>query len=181
MFILIDESGIHAQTGHSTIALVYVETPNLEKLEDQVTQIEKDLGIHNFHWAHRNWKIREQFIGSLAKADFKVKIAVLPNPVKIDESMEEALQHLIIEKHINQVLIDGSKPKHYTRKLKKVLRDKGVSVKKLRMVNDQSVPAMRIADAVAGLSRYHYDQPENTQATKLYKVIKPKIELTIEI
>lgn len=181
MIILIDESGIHAQTGHSTIALVYVEIANLEQLEKQILKVEQAIGIYGFHWAHRNWKIREQFITGLAKANFKVKLALLSNPVKIDYSMEEALQHLIIEKRINQIMIDGSKPKRYTRKLKKVLRDKGVSVKKLRAANDQAIPALRLADAIAGLSRYHHDKPEQSQAANLYKQIEPKIDLIIQL
>ncbi len=181
MIILIDESGIHAETGHSTIALVYVEITNLEQLEEKILQAEQTIGIHGFHWAHRNWKIRDYFISQLATADFRVKLALLSNPVKIDDSMEEALQHLIIEKHIHQIMIDGSKPKRYTRKLKKVLRDKGVSVKKLRTANDQTVPALRLADAIAGLSRYHHDKPRQPQAAKLYKQIEPKIELIIQL
>jgi len=181
MYIVIDESGIHKQDGKSVIALVYIETNNLAKLEVLVTQTEEDLEIKPFHWAHTNWKVREKFISAITRGQFNIKLAIIPNPVKIDASMEEALRHLIVEKHINQILIDGSKPKSYSRKLKKILRDKGVSVKKLRTINDQSSPAMRVADAVAGITRYHSEKPDNQQIKPLYKKIKPKIEIIIQL
>lgn len=180
MYVFVDESGVHSPSGFSSVAIVYVKTSDIERLEQKVLEAERSAGIHGFHWAHRNWQIREKFITSLVDAKFKVKIAILTNPTLIDRRLEEALAHLIIEKHIHHILIDGSKPKKYVQRLKKVMRDKGVSVKKIRTINDQSAPIMRIADAFAGLLRYHYDKP-GSQATKLFELVKNKVEIIVQI
>lgn len=181
MNIFIDESGIHSPVGHSTIALVYIQTTDLAKLEKQIIAAEIEAGMYGgFHWAHRNWIMRERFITAMISADFKIKLALLINPINMDASLEDALRHLIIEKHIERIFIDGNKPKSYTRRLKKILRDKNVSVKTLRTVNDQAMPAIRLADAVAGLCRYYHDQPDS-RAKPLYKLLKPKITVTLEL
>jgi hypothetical protein len=60
------------------------------------------------------------------------------------------------------------------------LRDKGISVKKLKTGNDESYPALRIADAIAGIVRYKNDNPENKNVSYLYDLIKNKILITIE-
>lgn len=93
---------------------------------------------------------------------------------------EYALQHLVIEKNISAIIIDGKKKKSYERKLKKVLRDKGISIKKLKTGNDESYPALRIADAIAGIVRYKNDNPENKDILPLYNLIKTKISITLE-
>lgn len=79
------------------------------------------------------------------------------------------------ERSLERLHIDGKKGKNYERILKKLLRDKGITVKKLRTVNDMSYPCIRIADAVAGAVRYYLDNPSR-QANKLYKALEPKIE-----
>ena len=180
MIISIDESGIHKQDGKSVIALVYVSVKDLEITEQLVLDVEKSAGIHGFHWAHRNWLLRKKFIEGIAKGDFKLKIAYVSNPIILDKALAEALQHLLVERHISQILIDGDKPKAYTRQLKKVLRDKGVTVKKIRSVNDESYPLIRIADAVAGVARATYDEPTG-KAAPLLKMLESKIELRIEL
>lgn len=51
-------------------------------------------------------------------------------------------------------MIDSRKPKWYSLKLKKVLRDKGISVKKVITVRkDESSPGIRVSDCLAGLFR----------------------------
>jgi hypothetical protein len=37
----------------------------------------------------------------------------------LDKALPEALQHLLAERHISQVIIDGNKPKLYIHQLKK--------------------------------------------------------------
>lgn len=178
MIISIDESGTHKQDGKSVIALVYVAVKDLEVTEQLVLKAEQSAGIHGFHWAHRNWQMRKRFIEEIASGDFKVKIAYVTNPIILDKALAEALQHLLAERHISQILIDGDKPKTYTRQLKKALRD--ITVRKIRSVKDEAYPMIRIADAVAGAARATYDDPRG-KAAPLLKLLEPRIELRIDL
>jgi hypothetical protein len=180
--IFIDESGTHKQTNHASIALVYVEISNLEEFEKEIEKIEQDLRIKYFHWSDEKWDKREKFLERLIKLDFTVKVAILDNPVKLSESLQKALRHLVIEEDIKKIMIDGRKPKWYSLRLKKVLRDKGISVKKVTTVRkDESSPGIRVSDCLAGLFRYYYDNPESRAAqwhNKLTKAKKVEFELT---
>lgn len=175
MIISIDESGIHKQNGKSVIAFVCVAVKNLEVVERLVLNAEKMSGIHGFHWAHRNWQMRQRFIEGIAGGDFIIKVAYVENPITLDKALTEALEYLIEEPYISQILIDGDKPKTYARRLKKVLRDKGITAKKIRSVNDQSYPIIRVADAVAGVTRAAYDSPKG-KAAVLLALLESKIE-----
>jgi hypothetical protein len=180
LYCSIDESGIHKRDGKSVIALVYVEADRLETIQQLVIQAEQATGIHGFHWAHRNWRMRETFIQYVAKGEFTVKLAYIANPLVLDTALPVALQHLLVERHISHILIDGDKPKHYLHQLKKVLRDNGVTVKKIRAVNDEAYPLVRLADAVAGVTRAAYEEPHG-KAMPLYRLLQPKIELRIDL
>lgn len=80
-------------------------------------------------------------------------------------------------------IIDGEKPKWYEHKLKKVLRDKGIGLKKLRTVRNKSEVGIQLADALASLIRYSYDNPQEKDAkkwvTKLRREKKLKFELLV--
>lgn len=182
MVIFIDESGTHKQSGHATIALVYVEITNLDEFEKEVENIEQNLGIKYFHWTDERWNTREKFIEKLLKLDFSLKVAILDNPVRLSKSFEEALRHLVVEENIKKIMIDGRKPKWYNQKIKKILRDKGVSVKKIRTVRkEESSPGIRVADCLAGLIRYRYDNPDSLASkwySKFKKAEKIKFKLT---
>ena len=78
------------------------------------------------------------------------------------------------------MIIDGRKPQYYIHQLKKILRDKGTSVKKIRTVNDEAYPLVRLADAIAGVSRAAYEEPQG-KAVPLFKLIQSKIELRINL
>src|SRR3989344_9405471 len=117
MVIFIDESGIHKQTGHSTASVVYVRVKNLEKFEDGIKKIEKDLNISSFHWAEERWLMKNKFLSRIFELDFTV----------------------------------------YENKLKKVLKDKGIAIKKLRTVRSKSEVGIQLADALASLIRYYHD------------------------
>jgi hypothetical protein len=160
MYIFIDESGTHKQSGRAAVVLVYVEVSSLEDFENTVEEIEKDLKIQYFHWTDESWNTRKNFITQIMKTDFTLKVAILENPVKLSLSIEDALKHLVVEKKIQKITIDGRKPKWYMLKLKKILRDKGVSVKKVVTVRkDESSPGIRAADCFAGLVRYYHNKP----------------------
>lgn len=182
MVIFIDESGTHKQADHATIALVYVEVSNLEKFEKSIEDIEKKLNIRYFHWTDERWSKREKFLDRLLQLDFVLKVAILENPAHLSKSLEEALKHLIVEEHIRKIIIDGRKPKWYLLRLKKVLRDKQISIKKITAVRkEESSPGIRVADCLAGLIRYYYDNPDSVAKdwyAKLKKTNKIKFELT---
>jgi len=180
MFIFIDESGIHKKVDHSTFALAYVESQNYSLLEKQVQKIESKLKIDYFHWSKTAWKVKEKFIKEILKLNFKVKIAVVKNPIKTDKELEKVLTHLIIEKKIKCIYIDGKKPKWYERKIKKTLRDKGISTKKLRTVKSSQNAGVRVADMVAGLSRSYFDKKNLDRISKYYRRLQKKIIVVIK-
>lgn len=174
MVIFIDESGIHKSIDHSVFALVYISTKDREKLEKAVVAIEQRLSITDFHWSKHSWKIKKKFISELAKLSFTAKIAIFRNPIKVPDAFEWSLVHLLVEKEIDQIHIDGKKPRWVEHRFKKVLRDKGIKVKHLRTDRHGSSPGIRVADAIAGLSRAHYDK-KSKNAERLWKIIRKKV------
>ena len=180
MHIFIDESGIHKKVDHCSFALVYVEIDDFAKIEKRICEIEKELKIEKFHWSQVAWKFKEKFIIEILKLDFKVKIAIIKNPVNPAKELERILSHMAIEKKISGIFIDGKKPKWYGLKIKKVLRDKGVSVKKVKMVKDDQVACVRLADMVAGLSRSHFDKKNEKRLRDYYKLLEKKIVIIMQ-
>lgn len=179
MYIFIDESGIDKQDGKSSIALVYLEVNRLDSLQNAVIEIEKKLKIKYFHWAYSKWEIRQEFINEICKNEFFIKIALIKNPFKSNSAYEYALEHLIIEKNITNIIIDGKKSRRYEKKFKKILRDKGISVRKLKTGNDEGYPALRVADAIAGAVRYYNENPDSKNIKNIYEQISKKILITI--
>lgn len=174
MYIYIDESGTHIREGEFSVALVYIIIEDLENIENAILKAENFLRINSFHWSKHNWKIRETFIQLLCKKDFTVKIAIVKNPFN-GECFERVIKSLLIEKKIKNVVIDGCKPKWYASRLKKILRDYNISVKKMRTGNDKSFPCLRLADTFAGLSRNYWNNPSDERIKKLYKLASKKI------
>ena len=174
MLIFIDESGIHKKDGISSVALVYVMVEDIEDVEKAILKAEKELRIRSFHWPRHIWKIRFNFIKMLIKEDFTVKVAIVRNPFS-EKSFEKTIEHLLIEKKVKKIILDGKKPKWYSLRLKKVLRDRGISVKKIRTGNDKSFPCLRLADAYAGLVRSYWDDKNNQKAKELYNLANKKI------
>lgn len=178
MDIFIDESGTHKQSGLAVNAVVYIKIENLEKVEKGIRKILAELKLEAFHWAEHGWKVRINFLERILNLDFTFKVGVFKNPVKIGEMTEIILQHLITEKDVRNVFIDGKQPKWYERRLKKVLRDKGISVRKLRTVrNEISQPGIQLADALAGLVRYHFDNPNAKDAAKWFGKLEKEKKL----
>ena len=172
--IFIDESGVHRKDGQSTVVLVYIVTEDMENIEKAIIKTEQSLRITSFHWPRHIWKVRLKFVKALIKENFTVKAAIIENPFKGD-SFEKAITDLLVEKKIGRMIVDGRKPKWYGLRLKKVLRDKGVSVKKIRTGDDKAFPCLRLADAFAGLIRAYWDDTENEKAGELYKLASKKI------
>lgn len=180
MYIFIDESGIHKQTDHSTFAIIYIELNNLSKIEDDITNLEKKLNIKYFHWSETIWKVKERFMDSVLKLDFSVKIAIVNNPINPSKELEKVLLHTVVETNIHTIYIDGKKPKWFELKIKKVLRDKGISVKKLKTVKSSQFAGARLADMVADLVRSYYDNKNVKKITPYYKRLKNKIIITLK-
>ncbi len=181
MIIFIDESGIHKQIGRSTIVLVYVEIEDQGLLEEKILEIESVLGINGFHWSESVWRVKKKFLDFVLKLDFKVKVAILVNPVKFEASLEQVLAHLIIEKNVKFIYIDGKKSKRYERKIKKTLRDKGIVSKKLKTVRYTQSPGIRVADMVAGLVRSMADGKNTERLSPYYHRLQKKIVITLEL
>ena len=180
MVIFIEESGVHKSVDHSTFVLVYIKINNYDQIERQIQAAEKKLKIDYFHWAHTVWKVKAEFMSAILKLDFKVKIALLRNPIKPAQELERILIHMIVERNIKAIYIDGNKPKWYERRFKKILRDKGISISKLKTVSDTQYAGVRLADMVAGLSRSYFDKKNLAKITQYYKLLESKIVVIIE-
>ncbi|MCX6784213.1 MAG: DUF3800 domain-containing protein [candidate division WWE3 bacterium] len=168
MIAFIDESGTNKQDGHSTMAVVYVEVINKEIFEKEFSIILKELNIQEFHWADQGWKVRRKFIERVINLNFFFKVAVFTNPSNPGKMLEIVFQHLIVEENIHFIFIDGKKPRRYENELKRVLRSKGITVKKLRTVRSETgYFGVQLADALAGLIRYFEDNPKAEDAKDL--------------
>lgn len=178
MLIFIDESGIHKTKYHSCVALVYIEIKNLEEIEKCILELERKLK-RPFHWAHTLSGVKKDFFKGISKLDFSIKAAIIQNPIHIHKDIEDILRHLIVEKNIKQIFIDGKQPKWYEHKLKKILRDKGISIRKLKTVDDKAFAGIRLADAVAGAIRSYHDNPEG-KSKIFYDMIKNKIVFVLQ-
>lgn len=174
MIIFIDESGVHKPVGKSSIVLVYVIIGDVEKLEQAITETEKDLKITSFHWTKHIWKIRQRFVQALQKENFAVKVAIIQNPFN-ESRFEDAVEALLTERKVKKIVLDGQKPKWYLRRLKKILRGRGISVKKIRAGNDRSFPCLRLADAYAGLVRTYWENKEDKKAREVWEIANKKI------
>lgn len=181
MVVFIDESGTNKQEGHSTMAAVFVEITNLEKFNEAIVKIEKNLRINSFHWAEERWEVRNNFLEQIIKLDFEVKVAIFKNPANPQKMMDLVFEHLITGTNIRNIFIDGKKPRWYELSLKRELRTKGISVKKLRTASDQSQPGIQVADCLAGLVRRYYNNPSEIDPKRWFdKLIKEK-KLTAQL
>lgn len=175
MLIFIDESGIHKKTDHSSFVLAYIAFQDYQDVEKIVIELEKDLGLEEFHWAETIWKVKEKFVESVLKLDFAIKAAVVKNPVNPEDELERLLSVFLVEKGIRTIFLDGKKPKWYARKIKKILNDKGIFTRKLKTISDKQYAGARIADMAAGLIRSHFDRPDKKDVARLYRKLEKKI------
>lgn len=179
MLIFIDESGIHKQVDHSTFVLAYIESRQYAVLEKQIIDIERKTRITEFHWSKTVWKIKVAFMDEVLGLDFTAKVAVVKNPVRPAEELERVLAHLMVEHRIRNVYIDGQKPKWYARRIKHILRAKGISVQKLKTVKASQYAGIRLADMVAGLVRSYYDKKNFERIEPYYRRLEKKIVVTL--
>lgn len=180
MLIFIDESGIHKSVDQSTFVLVYIEIENYLIIDATIKEQEAKLGLEYFHWSETVWHVKEQFLDKILNLNFKVKVAVVKNPVDPAQELERVLSHMLIEKGVAHIFIDGKKPKWQERKIKKILRDKAISIKKLSTTSDRSESGIRFADMVAGLTRWYFDGKNLKKIEKYYQRLQKKILVIIE-
>jgi len=168
MIIYIDESGTHLGAKHSTLALVYIKVDNAETFDKKIIETESELKITNFHWKDEKWETREKFVNFLLKQNFNFKVAVSHEPHKFVKRFPDILSHLLIDDEIKKIVIDGEKPRWYTMGLKTTLRQRKISVEKVVAARkESSYPGLRVADCLAGLVRYGYDNPDSPAAVWL--------------
>lgn len=181
MYIFIDESGTGSKVGHATISVVYLEVFNRNKFEYQYQKILTNLKLESFHWAEHGWKVRKKFVDKILDLDFICKVAFFENPININNMYDLVFQQLIVEKNIKNIYIDGKKQRSYERKLKMILRSKGVKLSKLKSVRKESAfGGLQLADSIAGLTRYFEDNPNAVDANRLIKKLKRKGKFFIE-
>lgn len=168
MVIFIDESGTHKQEGHSTMVVVYVEVANLEKFNKGIINAEIEIKIDSFHWGDERWNVREKFLSRILKLDFEVKVAIFENPAHPEKMLDIVFEHILTEPNIRALYLDGKKPRWYELSLKKRLRDRGISVAKLRTV-------------MAGLIRRYYDNPTEELPKKWFEKLKKENKLRLQL
>lgn len=180
MYIFIDESNIHSLIGNSTFVLVYIEVINYKETSEKILAIEKELAINSFHWSKSSLAVKEKFLERVLKIDFKFKLAVIKNPISPLNELERILPHMAIESNIQKIIIDGSNPKRYEKRIKKILRDNGLSLKKLKTANDTSEAGLRLADAIAGLCCWYFDGKKPELANQYYRKFQNKLIIKLE-
>ena len=89
------------------------------------------------------------------------------------------ISNLLTETKLTTIFIDGKKSRRYERRMKKVLRDKGISTKKLKTVNDEGYAGIRVADALAGLFRAYHDDKSHAMVGKWYVRIRKKKKILV--
>ncbi len=179
MLIFIDESGIHKKVDHSSFALAYIKLKNCSEIEKKIVETETKLKIGMFHWSETVWEVKEKFMDEVLKLDFQAKVAIIKNPINPSLELEKVLLHTIVENNIKAIYIDGKKPEWFENRIKKVLRDKGISIKKLRTIRSSQYPGARLADMVAGLARTYFDKKNLDKIEKYYKRLKKKLVVVI--
>jgi hypothetical protein len=176
MHIFIDESGIHKTTGYSSIAFIFVMTEFIEAFEKEILAIELRIKITSFHWADHNWGIRRKFLEHLFNRNIlqntNIQITLQKNPLHYYDFLSNSLEKIVIEKNIKKITLDGKKSISYERKMKSILRTKNISTHKLSVMRDQSSPLLRFADAIAGLTRFHIENPDHEECAKLFMMIR---------
>lgn len=176
--IFIDESGIHKKIDHSSFVVVYIDVDDQDVVNEKVEEIEEKLKISSFHWSdyssRHKWEIRKDFIREISRLPFLFKYIIIKNPIDPQKELHNSIVTMVTETTVNTVYVDGKYPKLHTQTLHKILRDRGLSIRNLKTVNDASFPAIRIADAPAGLIRAYHDT-YSRDTTLLYKLVLHKM------
>jgi hypothetical protein len=163
MYVFIDESGTSNPSGQCVFVAVFIEQSKLAGVAKMVEVAEKIANTRTFHWRGKSRSVRAEFVRNLSWINFSARYVCFGNPLtSYSVALESLITTTCVNLDIKKIIIDGRKGKLYERNIKKVLRDKGVSTKKLRTAADEAYPGLRIADALAGLIRMHVNKPNST-------------------
>lgn len=174
--IYIDESGIISKIGHSVYALVYIEHENEAHIGEKILKIEKDLNISYIHWVHLSNKVRKKVVKKLKKVNFNFIYMTYKNPITQEKALEKVLIELIeFENTALKIVVDGERIDRYEKYLKKILRNRGVKVYKLKFANDKKEPLLRVADFIAGLIRSLLDK-NGKDVEYMYLLLHEKVK-----
>jgi hypothetical protein len=150
---------------------------NKEFVQNEIKNIEKFLEIPHFHWSdfptRKGWSIRRRFIEKILRLPFTFKYSVLRNPIIVKDELHNLLFTLLGDDMIQEILVDGKQPVWVARQLKKSLRDRGFSIKKVKNVDDVDEPTIRLADALANVVRLYQDNP-SALAVELFRLVMKK-------
>lgn len=179
--VYLDESGINRKSGASVYCLTIIDSKISQELNEQILQIEKNLKIKPFHWREQDWKIKSKFLKKIIKIDgWNCIIIVINNKnfsqVLLTDFMAKALQGF----EIRCFYFDGKKSKAYRNSVKRSFKNLGIKISSLKFVGNKSHAGIRLADAVAGLSRLHYDAKSKMEADSFFKLfLRNKISAQI--
>ena len=175
MQIFIDESGIHKTAGLSVVMMVVVPNSFVDKFGHFIETVESDLRIGPFHWSSQGWRIKKSFLRKIFTAEITqkmtVEVTIKSNPLYYYDFLSESIAILLDYKDMKNLIFDGQKSHSYERRIKKILRTHGISTKILSIQRDESSPLLRLADALAGLFRIHFENPEHRDAADLFNFI----------
>ncbi len=171
----IDESGIHKDTGLSTVAMFFIMPDAIEELEKVIISVEKSLHIPLFHWTHHTMEIRKKFLDKVLTKNIlnkiSIEISVRHNPLYYHDFLSASLGMFIRNKKVKHVIFDGQKTHSYERRIKGILRSNKISTRILSIRKDGASPLLRLADALAGLFRFHLENPEHIETKRLFNLI----------
>lgn len=162
--------------GHSVHVSLYIEFNNRLDLSNEITKIEKQLKISYTQWTEMPWKLRLKFAEKIKDLDFEVKALVYSNPILPEAGLRISLFEFAKDSGIASIFIDGKKNKGYEKELKALLRNRGIKVYDLRIIDDKKESLIRIADFMAGLIRSYTDF-SNKYSIFIFNLLKDKIEI----
>ena len=175
--IYIDESNILSKVGNSIYVAVCILYADKDTFIQKIVGIEEDLNISYLHWVDMPWKLRIALAKKIRNLNFTCKIASYRNPIHPDRILQDFLFEIIsCDNSIFRIIIDGKKSKRYVNKLKTVLKNRGIRMKKIIFSDDKNEPVIRLADFMAGMYRSFLDN-QNEQNGYIYKILKHKIKI----
>ena len=159
-------------TGQDTLGRVYIVVVIIsvyprERLYELLERAESDSGKGKLKWHKNNTHRRDAYIEKTLHRKIPVRIYYqmfegpeLSYELTTIQATSSAIQTYVHSEKIGQykatVIIDGL-PRSQQRQVGKLLRSSGVRTKSVRGERDETNPAIRLADAVAGLLRQSYE------------------------
>lgn len=158
-FCYVDETGQHTEGELFIVSVVVVPGPQREAAHELCEDIERTTGKGQVKWVRANRNRRHDYMREvLGRQSLKdcLTFAIYRNrqdyTTMTVQTIARALQALAGDDYKATVLIDGL-PRPQQRPLGVRLRRRGIRVKKVRGVKDETDSLIRLADALCGLVR----------------------------